>query len=345
MSEDARDDRLVSGKKQQGEAPSIDVALRPRSLNDIYGQDALVERLRILIEAAQGRGEPIDHILFYGPPGLGKTSLSHVIANETGVNIRVTAGPAIERAGDLAAILSNLRKGDILFIDEVHRLGRAVEEVLYPAMEDFALDIVIGKGPSARNVRLKLPRFTVIGATTRLALLTAPLRARFGAVYRLDFYGEDALIRIINRAADLLAVPVDQAGAQEIARRARGTPRVALRLLRRVRDYAQVRADGIITREVAQGSLDLMAIDALGLDDVDRRVLSTIVEKFDGGPVGLETIAASISEEADTIMDVYEPYLLQLGFLERTSRGRIATSLAYRHLGLEDHRAAQDRLF
>jgi Holliday junction DNA helicase RuvB len=345
MSEDARDDRLVSGKKQQGEAPSIDAALRPRSLNDIYGQDALVERLRILIEAAQGRGEPIDHILFYGPPGLGKTSLSHVIANETGVNIRVTAGPAVERAGDLAAILSNLRKGDILFIDEVHRLGRAVEEVLYPAMEDFALDIVIGKGPSARNVRLKLPRFTVIGATTRLALLTAPLRARFGAVYRLDFYGEDALIRIINRAADLLAVPVDQAGAQEIARRARGTPRVALRLLRRVRDYAQVRADGIITREVAQESLDLMAIDTLGLDDVDRRVLSTIVEKFDGGPVGLETIAASISEEADTIMDVYEPYLLQLGFLERTSRGRIATSLAYRHLGLEDHRAAQDRLF
>ncbi len=345
MSEDARDDRLVSGKKQQGEAPSIDAALRPRSLNDIYGQDALVERLRILIEAAQGRGEPVDHILFYGPPGLGKTSLSHVIANETGVNIRVTAGPAIERAGDLAAILSNLRKGDILFIDEVHRLGRAVEEVLYPAMEDFALDIVIGKGPSARNVRLKLPRFTVIGATTRLALLTAPLRARFGAVYRLDFYGEDALIRIINRAADLLDVPVDQAGAQEIARRARGTPRVALRLLRRVRDYAQVRADGIITREVAQESLDLMAIDALGLDDVDRRVLSTIVEKFGGGPVGLETIAASISEEADTIMDVYEPYLLQLGFLERTSRGRIATSLAYRHLGLDDHRAAQDRLF
>jgi Holliday junction DNA helicase RuvB len=345
MSEDARDDRLVSGKKQQGEVPNIDVALRPRSLNDIYGQDALVERLRILIEAAQGRGEPIDHILFYGPPGLGKTSLSHVIANETGVNIRVTAGPAIERAGDLAAILSNLRKGDILFIDEVHRLGRAVEEVLYPAMEDFALDIVIGKGPSARNVRLKLPRFTVIGATTRLALLTAPLRARFGAVYRLDFYGEDALIRIINRAADLLAVPVDQAGAQEIARRARGTPRVALRLLRRVRDYAQVRADGIITREVAQESLDLMAIDALGLDDVDRRVLSTIVEKFDGGPVGLETIAASISEEADTIMDVYEPYLLQLGFLERTSRGRIATSLAYRHLGLDDRRTGQDRLF
>jgi Holliday junction DNA helicase RuvB len=345
MADDAHDDRLVSGKKQQGETLNIDVALRPRSLNDIYGQDALVERLRIMIEAAQGRGEPIDHILFYGPPGLGKTSLSHVIANETGVNIRVTAGPAVERAGDLAAILSNLRKGDILFIDEVHRLGRAVEEVLYPAMEDFALDIVIGKGPSARNVRLKLPRFTVIGATTRLALLTAPLRARFGAVYRLDFYGEDALIRIINRAADLLDVPVDQAGAQEIARRARGTPRVALRLLRRVRDYAQVRADGIITREVAQESLDLMEIDALGLDDVDRRVLSTIVEKFGGGPVGLETIAASISEEADTIMDVYEPYLLQLGFLERTSRGRIATSLAYRHLGLEDHRAGQDRLF
>ena len=331
----ADDNRLVSGGRKPEETENIDAALRPRLLGDIYGQETLVERLRILIDAAKGRGEALDHILFYGPPGLGKTSLSHVMAHEMGVNIRITAGPAIERAGDLAAILSTLRKGDILFIDEVHRLGRAVEEVLYPAMEDFALDIVIGKGPSARNVRLKLPHFTVIGATTRLALMTAPLRARFGAVYRLDFYSIDALVRIIERAADLLQVPIDRAGAEEIARRARGTPRVALRLLRRVRDYAQVRADGIITKEVAQDSMDLMEIDQLGLDDVDRRVLHAIIEKFGGGPVGLETIAASISEEADTIMDVYEPYLLQLGFIERTPRGRTATQRAYQHLGIE----------
>lgn len=344
----ADDDRLVSGSRKPDETLNVDAALRPHTLNDIYGQDSLVERLRILIEAAQSREEALDHILFYGPPGLGKTSLSHVMAHEMGVNIRVTAGPAIERAGDLAAILSTLRKGDILFIDEVHRLGRAVEEVLYPAMEDFALDIIIGKGPSARNVRLKLPRFTVIGATTRLALMTAPLRARFGAVYRLDFYGKDALVRIIERAAEMLQVPIDRAGAEEIARRARGTPRVALRLLRRVRDYAQVRAEGVITREVAQLSMDLMEIDALGLDDVDRRVLHAIVEKFGGGPVGLETIAASISEEADTIMDVYEPYLLQLGFIERTPRGRMATARAYDHLGIEMPRSAEDgqqRLF
>lgn len=340
------DDRLVSGDRKPEETPNIDAALRPRSLDDIYGQDTLVERLRILIEAARSRKEPLDHILFYGPPGLGKTSLSHVMAYETGVNIRVTAGPAVERAGDLAAILSNLRKGDILFIDEVHRLGRAVEEVLYPAMEDFALDIVIGKGPSARNVRLKLPHFTVIGATTRLALMTAPLRARFGAVYRLDFYGEDALVRIIERAAAMLQVPIDRAGSQEIARRSRGTPRVSLRLLRRVRDYAQVRADGVITKQVAADSLELMEIDHLGLDDIDRRVLEAVIAKFGGGPVGLETIAASISEEADTIMDVYEPYLLQLGFIERTPRGRVATQRAYEHLGIESDAAEQQqRLF
>jgi Holliday junction DNA helicase RuvB len=339
------DDRLISGKKKPEESGTVDAALRPRSLDDIYGQEALVENLRILIEAAKGRNEALDHILFYGPPGLGKTSLSHVLAYEMGVNIRVTAGPVIERAGDLAAILTNLRKSDILFIDEVHRLGRAVEEVLYPAMEDYALDIVIGKGPTARNIRLKLPRYTVIGATTRLALMTAPLRARFGAVFRLDFYGEEALQKITNRAAKLLDVPIDAGGAAEIARRARGTPRVALRLLRRVRDYAQVRADGVITAEVTREAADLLAIDALGLDDIDRRVLDTIIAKFGGGPVGLETIAASISEEADTIMDVYEPYLLQLGFLERTPRGRVATGLAYEHLGYEDNRAEQRRLF
>ena len=332
-------------REKTEDKPSVDAALRPKSLDDIYGQDSLVEQLRILIEAAKSREEALDHILFYGPPGLGKTSLSHVMANEMAVNIRITAGPVIERAGDLAAILTNLRKGDILFIDEVHRLGRAVEEVLYPAMEDYALDIVVGKGPSARNIRLKLPRFTVVGATTRLALMTAPLRARFGAVYRLDFYGEEALAKILHRAAGMLEVPADDGGIEEIARRARGTPRVALRMLRRVRDYAQVRADGVITSNVAQDSLSLMEIDELGLDDIDRRVLLAIIDKFGGGPVGLDTIAASISEEADTIMDVYEPYLLQLGFLERTPRGRTATARAYEHLGISDNRTEQHRLF
>jgi Holliday junction DNA helicase RuvB len=341
----SEEDRIISGQKQSDEVTNVDAALRPRKLADIYGQDALVENLRILIEAAKSRGEPLDHILFYGPPGLGKTSLSHVMAIEMGVNIRITAGPVIERAGDLAAILTNMHKGDILFIDEVHRLGRAVEEVLYPAMEDFALDIVIGKGPSARNIRLKLPRFTVIGATTRLALMTAPLRGRFGAVYRLDFYSEEAIQYIIERAAKMLQVPIEPEGTAEIARRARGTPRVALRLLRRVRDYAQVRATGVISPSVAQDALNLMAIDELGLDDIDRRVLHSIIDKFGGGPVGLETIAAAINEEADTIMDVYEPYLLQLGFLDRTPRGRVATKRAYEHLHIEDNRGEQPRLF
>jgi len=346
MSDDPQPDRIVSGKKQAEELTNIDAALRPRSLSDIYGQETLVENLRILIEAAISRGEALDHILFYGPPGLGKTSLSHVMALEMGVNIKITAGPVIERAGDLAAILTNMRKGDILFIDEVHRLGRAVEEILYPAMEDYALDIVIGKGPSAKNIRLKLPRFTIIGATTRLALMTSPLRARFGAIYRLDFYSEDAIRLIINRAAAMLNVPIEPGGTDELSRRSRGTPRVALRLLRRVRDYAQVRATGVISEGVAKEALTLMAIDELGLDDIDRRVLSTIIEKFEGGPVGLETIAAAISEEADTIEDVYEPFLLQLGFLERTPRGRVATKRAYAHLGLSrDGDDAQARLF
>jgi Holliday junction DNA helicase RuvB len=267
---------------------------------------------------------------------LGKTTLAHVLANEMNVNVKVTAGPSIERAGDLAAILTHQRKGDILFIDEIHRLGRAVEEVLYPAMEDFALDIVIGKGPAAKNVRLNLPRFTVVGATTRLALLTAPLRARFGAVYRMDFYELDAMKIIIQKAAVKLDVEIDESGAEAIAQRARGTPRVGLRLLRRSRDYAQVRGDGVITADLAAGFLsEMMEIDEIGLDDNDRRVLLAIIEKFDGGPVGLETIAASISEEADTIMDVNEPFLLQLGMLERTPRGRVATRLAYEHLGLD----------
>ncbi|HET7376630.1 MAG TPA: Holliday junction branch migration DNA helicase RuvB, partial [Anaerolineae bacterium] len=306
----------------------------PNRLADFPGQDRLKENLSILIEAAKLRREPLDHLLFYGPPGLGKTSLAHIVAAEMDVNVRVTSGPAIERAGDLAAILTNLKANDVLFIDEVHRLGRAVEEVLYPAMEDFALDIVIGKGPSARSIRLKMPRFTVVGATTRLALISSPLRARFGAVYRLDFYEQPILEQIIQRAANLLKVDIDASGLAEIARRGRGTPRVALRLMRRVRDYAQVRGDGRIDGQLAAEALSLLDVDQLGLDDLDRRVLHSIIDKFGGGPVGLETIAASISEEADTIMDVVEPYLLQLGFLDRTPRGRVATKRAYEHLNL-----------
>lgn len=310
----------------------LDLALRPTSLNEIIGQDQVRENLSILIDAAKQRNESLDHVLFYGPPGLGKTTLSHVLANEMGVNIRITSGPAIGKAGDLAAILTNLRAGDILFIDEIHRLGRSVEEILYPGMEDFALDIVIGKGPSARSIRLKLPRFTIIGATTRLALMTAPLRARFGAVYRLDYYELSAMQMIVKRAAGMLNVPADQEGITEISRRARGTPRVALRLLRRVRDYTQVRSDGVISRQAAMEALELLNVDELGLDDIDRRVLQTVIEKYNGGPVGLSTIAASISEEPDTIMDVVEPYLLQLGFLDRTQQGRVATKKAYEHL-------------
>jgi Holliday junction DNA helicase RuvB len=329
MSEDGR---LVSGKVQRDERDNI--ALRPKRLSDIVGQDRVRENLKIIIEAAQARKEPIDHILFYGPPGLGKTSLAHVIANEMGVNIRVTSGPSIERAGDLAAILTHLKANDILFIDEIHRLGRAVEEVLYPAMEDFALDIVIGKGPAAKNVRLNLPRFTVVGATTQLALLSGPLRDRFGARFRLDYYDHQAMEFIIRRAAAMLNVELKPEGTSEIARRARGTPRVALRLLRRVRDYAQTRAEGVITGPVAGAALELMEIDELGLDDIDRRILSAIIDKYGGGPVGLPTIAASISEDSSTIMDVYEPYLIQLGFLKRTPRGREATPRAYEHMGI-----------
>ncbi|MEX1072033.1 MAG: Holliday junction branch migration DNA helicase RuvB [Anaerolineales bacterium] len=309
-------------------------ALRPRTLDELIGQEKVKENLAILVAAARQRSDPLDHVLFYGPPGLGKTTLAHILANEMGVSIKVTSGPAIERQGDLAAILSNLNQGDVLFVDEIHRLGKAVEEVLYPAMEDYALDIIVGKGPSARAIRLKLPRFTVIGATTRLALLTAPLRARFGATFRLDYYDVPAMQAILERAAIRLGVEVANGGLEEIASRARGTPRVALRLLRRVRDYADVRAEGVITQAVAHDALDLLEVDELGLDELDRRVLRAIVQKFSGGPVGLNTIAASVSEEADTIMDVVEPYLMQLGFLERRSQGRMATAQACAHLGL-----------
>jgi Holliday junction DNA helicase RuvB len=340
---DDKPTRLVNPEHQQDDR--IDLALRPRTLADLIGQERVKENVAILIAAARQRGDPLDHVLFYGPPGLGKTTLAHVLANEMNVNIKVTSGPAIERPGDLAAILTNLRAGDILFIDEVHRLGRAVEEVLYPAMEDYALDIVIGKGPSARSIRLKLPRFTVIGATTRLALLTAPLRSRFGAVYHLDFYDIEAMRNIVIRACKTLNVQSDDEGVDEIAQRGRGTPRVALRLLRRVRDFAQVRADGTISRKIARDALNLLNVDLMGLDELDRRVLITVIEKYRGGPVGLSTIAASISEEPDTIMDVVEPYLLQLGYLERTSHGRVATALAYEHLGIAVPEDGQQKLF
>ena len=331
---DQTEERIVSGKPKEGDT-ALDRSLRPRRLSEYIGQDKVKENVKIAIEAAKGRKEALDHVLIYGPPGLGKTTLAHIIAAELAASIRVTSGPAIERPGDLAAIISNLHEGDILFIDEVHRLPRIVEEVLYPAMEDFALDIVIGKGPGAKSLRLHLPRFTLIGATTRYAMLSAPLRDRFGAIYRLDFYDQKAMETIVQRSAAILKVEAEDGGVKEIACRARGTPRVANRLLRRVRDYAQVKARGVITKAVAVDALAKLEVDRIGLDQVDHQVLRTIVEKFDGGPVGLETIAASISEEADTIMDVYEPYLLQLGFLERTPRGRMATRLAYEHLGLK----------
>lgn len=325
--------RIISGKPSDDDI-SLDTNLRPRRLGDFIGQDKVKGNLKIAITAAQKRGEPLDHILLYGPPGLGKTTLAYIIAAEMGVAIRVSSGPAIERPGDLAAILTNLQKSDDFFIDEIHRLSRPVEEILYPAMEDFAIDIILGKGPGARSLRLNLPRFTLIGATTRYALMSPPLRDRFGAVYRLDFYDEQAIKAILKRSAKILNIDIDEASLDQIACRARGTPRVANRLLKRVRDYAQVMADGVITESVAIEALSKLEIDSIGLDEIDNKVLRTIIEKFDGGPVGLETIAASISEEADTIMDVYEPFLLQLGFLERTPRGRVVTRLACEHLGV-----------
>ena len=326
-------ERLLSGKPVEEDVP-LESSLRPRRLSDYVGQEQIKENLQISILAAQKREESLDHILLYGPPGLGKTTLANIIASEMGVNIKVTSGPAVERPGDMAAILSNLRAHDILFIDEIHRLSRVVEEVLYPAMEDFFLSWVMGKGLGARNITLKVPPFTLIGATTRFAMVSAPLRNRFGAIYRLDFYDEAAIQVLLRRSAGILKVEIQQQGFEEIARRARGTPRVANRLLKRVRDYAQVTADGVVTGDLAREALAKLQVDPAGLDDVDHKVLNTIVQKFQGGPVGLETIAASIGEEPDTVMDVYEPFLLQLGLLERTPRGRVATRRAYEHLGL-----------
>lgn len=314
---------------------SFDTSLRPRSLNDYIGQEKVKENLRVFIEAARARDEALDHLLFYGPPGLGKTTLAYIISQELNVNIKTTSGPVIERAGDLAAILTNLQEKDVLFIDEIHRMNSTVEEILYPAMEDFQLDLIIGQGPSARSIKIDLPRFTLVGATTRAGLLTSPLRDRFGVISRLEFYNPKELAIIVSRSARILNIEIETEGAMEIARRSRGTPRIANRLLRRVRDFAQVRAGGVITKQVADDALKMLEVDSEGFDGMDRKILLTIINKYSGGPVGVETLSAAISEEKDTIEDVYEPYLIQEGYIDRTPRGRTATPLAYRHFGIE----------
>jgi Holliday junction DNA helicase RuvB len=336
------DDRIVNPGRGD-EDTQYEAGLRPRTLDEYIGQERVREQLHVSISAAKQRGEPLDHVLLYGPPGLGKTTLATVIANELGMPIRATAGPVIEKPGDLAAILSNLQEREVLFIDEVHRMSPVIEEILYPAMEDYEIDIMIGQGPSARSVKLPVQPFTLIGATTRTGLLTAPLRARFGIVHRLDFYAEDEIREIVQRSARIIGVPIDRDATVELARRARGTPRVANRLLRRVRDYAQVRANGHITMDVARRALSLLEVDERGFDEIDRRLLRTIIEKFNGGPVGVASLAAAMSEERDAIEDIYEPFLIQIGFLDRTPRGRVATARAYDYFGLDA--PGKDRLW
>ena len=327
-------DRLIAPAAESPQEEALERALRPKVLDEYVGQEKARSQLEIFISAARGRSEPLDHVLLFGPPGLGKTTLAHIIAREMGVNLRQTSGPVLERAGDLAALLTNLEPNDVLFIDEIHRLSPVVEEILYPAMEDYRLDIMIGEGPAARSVRLDLPPFTLIGATTRAGMLTNPLRDRFGIVSRLEFYTTEELSRIVHRSAGLLEVEITESGAQEVAKRSRGTPRISNRLLRRVRDYAQVKADGVVSSEVADAALKMLDVDSLGFDVMDRKLLSAVLEKFGGGPVGLDNLAAAIGEERDTIEDVLEPYLIQQGYLMRTPRGRVATSLAYQHFGL-----------
>ena len=327
--------RKIITTEETAEDKKIEGSLRPQHLDEYIGQEKIKSTLKIFIDAAKSRGEALDHVLFYGPPGLGKTTLCGIIANEMGVNLKVTSGPAIEKPGEMAAILNNLQEGDVLFVDEIHRLNRQVEEVLYPAMEDFVIDIMLGKDSSARSIRLELPKFTLVGATTRAGLLTAPLRDRFGVVQRLEFYSPKELSVIVKRSANVLGVEIEDSGAYEIARRSRGTPRLANRLLKRVRDFAQVKYNGVITKEVADFALDILDVDKLGLDNNDRTLLLTLIQKFNGGPVGLETLAAATGEDAGTLEDVYEPYLLMNGLINRTPRGRMATELAYKHLGLE----------
>ena len=339
--EEVREPLMTTSLRPEDEGEG---SLRPRSLAEYIGQKKAKDNLSIFIDAAKMRNEPLDHVLLHGPPGLGKTTLSGIIANEMGVNIRITSGPAIEKPGDLAALLTNLNENDILFVDEIHRLNRSVEEILYPAMEDYAIDIIIGKGPSANSIRLDLPKFTLIGATTRAGQLSAPLRDRFGVMLRLELYSPEELAQIVTRSAGILRVPIEPDGAAEIAKRSRGTPRLANRLLRRVRDFAQVRAGGVITRDVADRALVALEVDQLGLDEVDRRMLRSIIAHYGGGPVGLDTLAATVGEEAVTLEDVYEPYLMQMGFLTRTPRGRCVTRLAYEHLGLDFHGQEQLRI-